>query len=69
MEASLLKNATDRAYAERMDARQNSVRDEVAAIPAHPYDDWTVDDYIDPTFYTGLVAGKSGKYLNFKRRG
>lgn len=69
MQANELKNRIDRSYAERMDARKTSVRDQVAAITTHPYDDWTLDDYIDPAFYNGLVVGKSGgKFLNFKRK-
>jgi hypothetical protein len=69
MKAAELKNAVDVGYAARQDAKTASMRDEVAAISSHPYDDWTVDDYIDPTFFTGLISGKSGgKFLNFKAR-
>lgn len=69
MKANELKNDVDRAYARRMDAQTRSVRDEIAEIPAHPYDDWSVDDCIDPALFNGLVAGKGNRYLNFRRKG
>jgi hypothetical protein len=70
MQALELKNEVDRRYAERRDAQATGVREQIAAISSHPYDDWTVDDYIDPTFFNGMVVGKcsSGKFLNFRSK-